>query len=263
MSHFLTALLAALIAAAQPTHAGHGLGLTPLTPAQRTMIRQAIAAQKRPTPAVRTITPIDLASHLPAVIDQNGYSCCTCCAGTMAHRLSVILAGGTDTNDSVSDPYDCINGGRDQGASLPALSLVLTGTGMATQDGCPDWQIPTRAVTPEILAERIGNKLSSARWEPDEPHVLAAIEAGRPVVIGITVTQYFLPDGSGYIGPMHGRAEGGHAVLVVGVRANGSGHDYHVRNSWGSAWGDSGNCWLDSSWIDAQNYGAFSVPGAP
>ena len=40
-----------------------------------------------------------------------------------------------------------------------------------------------------------------------------------------------------------------HAVLAIGSRASGNEAEFRIRNSWGSAWADSGHVWVHESYL--------------
>ena len=184
-------------------------------------------------------------------------------ASSMSKRLAGILAGGINTNDSVADAYDQANGGTDDGADLATITTAIANVGVAPATLVPEWEIPTESAHPGLAATRAGNRLTKADFLPTEADVLAAAAAGKPILFGTIVTNAFEPDNSGYIAPYTGRQEGGHALLICGVRPHGNRHDYRVRNSWGTTWADQGNCWLDQSWVMPEVYGEFAYSQNP
>jgi hypothetical protein len=43
---------------------------------------------------------------------------------------------------------------------------------------------------------------------------------------------------------------GGHAVYLYGYRTNAQGEfEFRLRNSWGNAWCDVGDCWVSTAWL--------------
>lgn len=73
--------------------------------------------------------------------------------------------------------------------------------------------------------------------------VLGELEAGHPLVIGITTFKNFGADGSGRVPMPSGKKRGGHAVAVTGFVRDPSyaGGGYLVfKNSWGTSFGDRG-----------------------
>ncbi len=236
-------------------------GLKPLKPGAYSQLKAAVERRPRPTPTPPKITPVDLREKSPEILDQNGWNCCAGCSGTMGHRLAEIIAGNPDPKDSVADLYDRCNDGVDEGADLSTCINAMTTPGVAPTSLVPNYQIPIESPCPGCAAARAANPLEHATFCPDQPSMLAAVEAGTPVYFGIIVTNKFNPDQSGYIGPYGGIAEGGHAVLAVGVSATANGYAYITQNSWGADWGNKGFCLLDSSWAQPQVYGAFALSG--
>ena len=46
-----------------------------------------------------------------------------------------------------------------------------------------------------------------------------------------------------------------HAIVVVGSALSKTNEKYYlIRNSWGSAWGDGGHCWLSEGYINTTAY---------
>lgn len=82
------------------------------------------------------------------------------------------------------------------------------------------------------------------------------LSEGFPVIIGINVYSSFESQQAASTGeiPMPDTSTeqllGGHALLVVGYRADGS---WIVRNSWGASWGDHGYCYLPEAYLTNPN----------
>jgi C1A family cysteine protease len=85
--------------------------------------------------------------------------------------------------------------------------------------------------------------------------VVAAVDSGTPVVLGLVITDaFYRPDGAGHVPDRTPDIErGGHAVLAVGhgVESNGV-PSLLIRNSWGPGWGQSGYAWLPRAYVDRQ-----------
>ena len=84
------------------------------------------------------------------------------------------------------------------------------------------------------------------RLDVDETSFLTALDAGYPVVFGITLYDSFDGDAVAATGvvPMPSKNEnvvGGHCMLAVGVKIEEK--MFIVRNSWGD-WGDKGYCYI-------------------
>ena len=86
--------------------------------------------------------------------------------------------------------------------------------------------------------------------------IKTALELGFPVIFGFTVYESFESEDVSKDGvvPMPGHDEemlGGHAVLCVGYESDTE--MFIVRNSWGSAWGDHGYCYMPFSYLTDSN----------
>lgn len=76
---------------------------------------------------------------------------------------------------------------------------------------------------------------------------------GNPFVFGFKVYESFMNVGSNGIVPMPNvhkeQLLGGHCVACVGFKKI-DGKDYFIiRNSWGSAWGDNGHCYMEFDFL--------------
>lgn len=101
---------------------------------------------------------------------------------------------------------------------------------------------------------------SAARVDQTVDALRACVAAAWPVVFGIQLYESF--EGSAVertgLVPMPGSGEkviGGHCMVVVGYD-----HPrrlFQVRNSWGTGWGDGGNCWLPYDYLTGDDASDF------
>jgi hypothetical protein len=85
--------------------------------------------------------------------------------------------------------------------------------------------------------------------------VFAAIRAGKPVVIGASLTDSWQSTSDGKV-RNNGYIIGGHAILVVGYRDDASapgGGWIDIKNSWGTKWGDLGYAHMPYSYCEVQD----------
>jgi C1A family cysteine protease len=85
--------------------------------------------------------------------------------------------------------------------------------------------------------------------------IIAALGQGRPIVLGLVITDAFWrPDVSGRIPDLSPDTErAGHAVLAVGHGTNADGTpSLLIRNSWGVGWGLGGHAWLSRTYVERQ-----------
>ena len=135
-------------------------------------------------------------------------------------------------------------------AAAEALALegqpVETAWPYSATDVVP-WTPPAIA-SPMLRAQLSVGALSS-------PEIVAMLDRGRPVVLGLVVTDaFYRPDAAGLVEvrtPDPDRA--GHAVLAVGYSGkSASDAALLIRNSWGAGWGSGGYGWLTKAYVERQ-----------
>jgi C1A family cysteine protease len=106
--------------------------------------------------------------------------------------------------------------------------------------------LPLSETAPRLInAEPVAHDLTTVVWE---------ILCGHPVVVGIRITnQWNRPEE--VIPAPEGDVRGGHAVCLVGYQRDDNGLQFRVRNSWGPAWGNGGEVWIDSAWLGIEQCG--------
>lgn len=84
---------------------------------------------------------------------------------------------------------------------------------------------------------------------PEQIHV--ALQAGLPVIFGMTLYESFMDGGSNGRIPVPALSErpvGGHCMVIEGY--NYPNDDFIVPNSWGTSWGDAGYCYMPAAMFD-------------
>jgi C1A family cysteine protease len=189
---------------------------------------------------------------LPPVRDQGQRGTCVAFAVTAAHEVG--RAEGIAVSEDLSEEalfWGCklIDGNWNSGTSFGSAATAIGATGQ-----------PLEAVWPYDPRRAVGIRYDppakpTADWhtsglEPahvDLAEVRAEIDAGRPVVLGLTVFDtLFRPTAAGRIDvpPAGSPARGRHAVVAVG-------HDTDsvlIRNSWGTTWALGGYGWLSDDY---------------
>ena len=90
----------------------------------------------------------------------------------------------------------------------------------------------------------------------------AVLAGGDPIWIALSVNPKAWKSSSlkGAVIPDYDTSDSsGHAVVLVGYRAGGSGRQFLVHNSWGTKWGDGGYGWLNDSMIAKHGRAAYKV----
>jgi C1A family cysteine protease len=137
-------------------------------------------------------------------------------------------------------------------ACMPYTSGA-TGNDVSCSSSCSDRSQRSLKIT--------GYKTPSSGWGRDDAAVKAALLTG-PVVTTLTVYTDFLYYTSGIYKHVTGKAEGGHAVSIVGY--DDTQRAWIIRNSWGQDWGMNGFALVsydDESGIGGETY-SFQVPQA-
>lgn len=220
-------------------------------------------------PAIATTYPavIDLRRHCPPVMDQSAIGSCTAHGITGALRHALIKAGKPDVKLSRLQLYYDERKAEgtvasDAGAEIRDGIKCAAKIGVGRERLWPYRIEHYRAKPPaKCYADAVRfNALSYERVAVDVGHVKAAIAAGFPVIIGLTLFKSFdgrdvektgvvpMPD------PHAGdKPDGGHCVYVVGYGQR-AGY-FTVRNSWGRAWGDGGDCYFPEEYIGSPKFG--------
>jgi C1A family cysteine protease len=191
---------------------------------------------------------------LPPVRDQGPRGTCVAFAVTTAHEVA--RAAGTQVSEDLSEEalfWGCkiIDGNWKSGTSFGSAAAALGATGQPLETIWP--YEPRRAAgrryDPPGKPTADWHKSRMGQASLDLASVRAEIDAGRPLVLGLTVFDtLFFPTGAGRIdAPAAGSpARGRHAVLAVGHDADA----VLIRNSWGTTWALGGYGWLSNEYAE-------------
>jgi hypothetical protein len=85
----------------------------------------------------------------------------------------------------------------------------------------------------------------------DIANVIAALDAGRPAIIGARITLQFYSPPADFIirNATNDPVVSNHALVAVGHGTNGGDALILVRNSWGETWANLGYAWLTSDYL--------------
>jgi C1A family cysteine protease len=170
-------------------------------------------------------------------------------------QLFACGGGGCDSGWEPGDAASFLKSTGIVDAACAPPAMAQTGTDVScaqTTTGCAD------------LASRAFKITGTSRpslgiFGGSVDKVKAALAKG-PLETTLTVYTDFLTYSSGVYKHVTGKAEGGHAVSIVGY--NDDGRYWIVRNSWGPTWGESG--FIRVSWDDDSGVGSetwqFQVP---
>jgi len=153
----------------------------------------------------------------------------------------------------------------EEGTTLRAAAAGLAELGQPREvlwpyDDRRDQRSPSYAPPPATHADALQRRIRGGGAEAaTSAAVKRVLDGGRAVLLGIRLfATWYKPRAGGEIGlPAPGAVDlGGHAVLVVGYRPDGT---FVVRNSWGAGWGDDGYGYLPTSYVDTHGVEAWSL----
>lgn len=196
---------------------------------------------------------------LPPVWDQGQLGSCTAHGSSAAYSYDLAKQGGP-TGVCPSRLFVYYNTRIIEGTvSEDSGATIADAVKSLNRYGCPpetDWPYdtgrftvkpPAQAYTDGLLAQAVAYK----RVPADVMSMRACLTAGLPIVIGFTVFDSFESEDVARTGvvPMPAAGEqalGGHCVLVVGYRPDGT---WIIRNSWGTGWGDAGYAYFPQAYL--------------
>lgn len=208
---------------------------------------------------------VDHRDKCPAVMNQGDLGACTAHGITGVLRFNLIAKGKQDEALSRLQLYfdeRKVEGttNSDSGAAIRDGIKCAAKLGVAPEVLWP-YDIknfkkqPPRSV---YVAARQVEALSYERVDVSVVALQTALASGFPVVIGIQVFESFEADDVAKTGmvPVPGQSEaplGGHCMYVVGYGQKPN--CFTVRNSWGTAWGDKGDCYIPYDYLGDPNLG--------
>lgn len=204
---------------------------------------------------------VDLRPHMPPVYNQHHLNSCSANAIAAALWFEERHRHGNPRHPSPSRLFIYFNERAIEGViahndPVPLRDGYKT---VAKQGVCAErlWPYDVRRFRRRPLkvcyqtAER-HKAIRYARLEQTLKSMRACLADRQPFTAGIEVHETFkskLVQHTGVVPLPSGRDKslGGHAMLVVGYLDDS--HHFVVRNSWGSAWGDRGYCYIPYSYL--------------
>lgn len=178
--------------------------------------------------------------------NQNGWGKCASSAATYAVEKARHIAGQPRVELSDDYLYSLVNGGRDQGSTLSANLAAITQKGIATRRTVREGQITRRAYdTAKADKEALRFRAHEGFATPTEQDVVAALLAGKPVVIAIHVGRNWRNfDRDGVL--IGDQGPGNHSEHLDHVRYNRqkSRFEFREHSSHGTSQGEGGFFWV-------------------
>lgn len=204
----------------------------------------------------RVPSAVSLRPHCPPVYDQGDLGSCTANALCNAFRFAVLQQPASRIRDvAMFAPSRLFlyyeerklenTVASDAGAEIRDGAKVLHTTGVCQETLCPYdvakfAEAPSKAALADALTHQ---SITYLRVAGTEAALKAALAAGYPVVVGISVYESFESAAVAKTGtvPLPKRNEellGGHAILCIGY--DDAAKRFTLMNSWGDGWGDKG-----------------------
>jgi C1A family cysteine protease len=221
-----------------------------------------------PAPAALASLPasVDLRDHCPPVMDQGDLGSCTAHGITGALRYALIKSGQPDHPCSRLQLYydeRVVEGTvrSDAGAEIRDGIKCAAQRGVAHESLWP-YDIKAFAKKPgkAVYADALKfSALTYQRVTVDADHLKAALAAGFPVIVGISVYESFESDAVAKTGmvPLPKAKEqmlGGHCLYCIGYGIKPG--TFTLRNSWADDWGDAGDCHVPEAYLGGSKYGS-------
>jgi hypothetical protein len=187
--------------------------------------------------------------------DQNGRGACNGHATVTALEFARAMQGQPHVGLSAWYVYSILCGGWDRGSNiLDALKLVQA-NGAAPESLVEYKLINPKRLTAEANKAALRFRLTIGRQLTTWDEILSAVALRRSLNLSIHVgTRFGSIDSEGV--PGVGRGMGNHAVMCGGgIKTSPKwGKLIRMANSWSTAWGQNGFCWLSQAHIEGGSW---------
>ena len=142
---------------------------------------------------------------------------------------------------------------RTQGVGIRLMSRAISADGQPLEEGWPylsalsaadEWEPPEDPGT-------LFRKDTKVSAPPTMAGIYASLDAGRPVIVVMDISESFFRVTSGTIlqVPASEPRVNTHAVVAVGYGESEGKRCVLIRNSWGEKWGDGGYAWVHEEYL--------------
>jgi C1A family cysteine protease len=190
-------------------------------------------------------------------------SCVGWATGDGVMRYTLVKAGRIGSNERISPRFIWMSSKEtDEFSSFPGTFIERGGTSLkAAMEVCRKYGVVTEELLPFHIATKMYTGDEQAFWAAAAQRRIRYYNLDKsldrwkewlvksgPILVALQVDSEWMgaTANGGIVDTYRGDPRGGHAVTVVGYRADGR---FVVRNSWGTDWGDKGFAYVSPKYI--------------
>ena len=212
-------------------------------------------------PVENRLTKVDLRDSFTSIKNQGALGACS--AFTMVGIYEYILKKNNQQEMDLSESFVYYNVRKkdnkereDCGSSLYSIIVSMGTEGVCLERLCPYSTNPNISPSAEAYADANSRKIVKAlNVRPKVEDIKSAVAQGYPVAISLKIYDSFAADAGFVQRPSDDEIKeaksGNHAMIVCGYSDDEK--IFIVRNSWGTAFGDKGYCYIPYSYIADDN----------